>query len=159
MNRLQLSHAFWFKASELAHLHAFCYFWLFQQSWLICPLHWKDTCRSGRANLPVTGKLSVTHGAKTSDTNYQVHLELLCMLCVKCCPVRRFEYYLWLLQPTACLFWVTLKSVTACWHHPNPQTGRLEYCLALLRSNAGGTKMYFSEKAPTQDLGWVSFSW
>lgn len=33
-------------------------------------LHWKTTCRSDAASLPATGKLSATHGAKTSDTNY-----------------------------------------------------------------------------------------
>ncbi len=57
MNRLQVTRAFWLKAAKLDHSPAFCYFWLFQQSWLICPLHWEDTCRSGTANQPMTGKL------------------------------------------------------------------------------------------------------
>lgn len=51
------------------------------------------------------------------------------------------EYYLCLLQPTACLFWVTLKSVAARWQHPNPRTGRAEYCLGLQKvTNVGGGK-------------------
>ena len=51
----------------------------------ICPLCWKDTCRFGTSNLPMTGKLSATLGAKTSDTNSQV----VCMLCM--CEILSWE--------------------------------------------------------------------
>lgn len=68
----------------------FCYFGLFQQSRLICPPHWKDTCRSGRANVPMTGKLSVTRGAK--NLRHQLPSALgaaLCMLCM--CQILSWE--------------------------------------------------------------------
>lgn len=49
-----------------------------------------------------TGKLQVTHGAKTSDTNYLIDSELACTLCVKYCPQKRFEHYMRLLTSTVC---------------------------------------------------------
>lgn len=48
---------------------------------------------------------------------------------------------MWLQQPTACLFWVTLKSVIVSWHHPNQWTGKHDYCLGLLRSQKLGDKI------------------
>lgn len=47
MTRVQLTRVSWLKAAKLDS-YATCYFWLFQQSRLICPLHWKNTCRSER---------------------------------------------------------------------------------------------------------------
>lgn len=130
-NWLQLTCAFWLKTAELDLLHAFWYFWLFQQTRLICPPHWTDTCRSGRGNLAMTGILSTTHGAKTADTNYQVHLELLYMLCM--CQILSWEkIWVWFVAVTAHSLFILSHSQIS--HHPNPQTGKLEYCLGLLRS-------------------------
>lgn len=117
----------------------FFYFGLFEKSRSICCLHWKRTCRTN------SGWKSPSEPWRqpTSDTNHHGESELVCVLCVKYCPQKRFHYCVRLLKSTVSfiLSHTQITLVTFSWNHPKPQSGKIEYCLGELRSHtAGGTK-------------------
>lgn len=113
-------------------------------------LLWKTTCRSGGANLPMAGKLSQPRMVPKPQTqitkcNWSCSA---CYACVKYCPRKKiWLLYMWLLRPTACLFWVTLKSVAVSWHHPNQELACMNI-VWVYWDHCGGTELKFIVLSP-----------